>query len=72
MFSVTSGTIMEDTKLPLRKWLFAFNLMRANKPEMSALRLSRELDVTYKTAWKLWHRIRDAGGLAGLERGAAQ
>lgn len=58
MFSVTSGTVMEHTKLPLRKWLLAFHLMGASKKGMSALQLSRMLQVTYKTAWHLSHRIR--------------
>jgi transposase-like protein len=60
MFSVTSGTIMEDTKLPLRKWLLAFHFMGASKSEMSALQLSREIAVSYKTAWLLCRRIRGA------------
>lgn len=57
-FSVTSGTIMEDTKLPLRKWLLAFHLMGASKKGVSSLQLARMLEVTYKTAWHLAHRIR--------------
>lgn len=59
MFSVTSGTIMEDTKLPLRKWLLAFHMMGASKKGISALQLSRMLHTTYKTAWHLCHRIRE-------------
>ena len=58
-FSVTSGTIMEQTKLPSRKWLLAFHLMGASKKGMSALQLSRMLHVSYKTAWFLSHRIRE-------------
>jgi transposase-like protein len=57
-FSVTSGTIMEFTKLPLRKWLLAFHLMGASKKGISALQLSRMLHVAYKSAWHLCHRIR--------------
>jgi transposase-like protein len=59
-FSVTSGTIMSDTKLPLRKWLLAFHFMGASKKGMSALQLSRMLKLTYKSAWHLCHRIRAA------------
>ena len=57
-FTVTMGTVMEDTKLPLRKWLLAFHLIGASKKGMSALQLARMLGVSYKTAWHLGHRIR--------------
>lgn len=57
-FTVTMGTVMEDTKLPLRKWLLAFHLIGASKKGIPALQLSRMLGVTYKTAWHLSHRIR--------------
>lgn len=59
MFSVTSGTIMEFTKLPLRKWMLAYHYLGASKKGMSALQLSRMLHVTYTTAWHLSHRIRE-------------
>lgn len=58
MFSVTSGTVMDNTKLPLRKWLFAFHMIGASKKGISGMQLSRMLKVTYKTAWHLGHRIR--------------
>ena len=56
-FSVTSGTVMESTQLPLRKWLFAFHLLGASKKGMSALQLSRMLGITYRAAWHLCHRM---------------
>lgn len=59
-FTVTVGTVMEHSKIPLSKWLFAMHLMGASKKGMSALQLSRMLGVTYKTAWFLCHRIREA------------
>lgn len=59
MFSVTSGTIMDSTKLPLRKWMMAYHFMGSSKKGISALQLSRMLHVTYKTAWHLCHRIRE-------------
>jgi transposase-like protein len=61
-FSVTVGTIMEDSKIPLNKWVLAFHLMAASKKGMSAHQLHRMLGVTYKTAWFLCHRIREAMG----------
>jgi transposase-like protein len=59
-FTVTIGTVMEDTKIPLSKWLFAMHLLGSSKKGMSALQLSRMLGVTYKSAWFLCHRIREA------------
>jgi transposase-like protein len=59
-FTVTVGTVMERSKIPLSKWLFAMHLMGASKKGMSALQLQRMLGVTYKTAWFLCHRIRKA------------
>jgi transposase-like protein len=61
-FSVTVGTIMEDSKIPLNKWVLAFHLMSPSKKGMSAHQLHRNLGVTYKTAWFLAHRIRKAMG----------
>src|SRR5437763_15324054 len=59
-FTVTVGTVMERSKIPLTKWLFAMHLMGASKKGMSALQLQRMLGVTYKTAWFLCHCIREA------------
>lgn len=59
-FTVTVGTVMERSKIPLSKWLLAMHLMGASKKGMSALQLQRMLGVTYKSAWFLCHRIREA------------
>jgi transposase-like protein len=59
-FTVTVGTVMERSKIPLSKWLLAMHLMGASKKGMSSLQLQRMLGVTYKTAWFLCHRIREA------------
>ena len=59
-FSVTSGTILHDTHLPLSKWMMAVYLMIEARKGVSALQLKRTLDVAYKTAWYLCHRIRAA------------
>ncbi len=61
-FSVTAGTIMHDSHLPLRKWFLAIYLMCESKKGMSANQLKRTLGVSYKTAWYLCHRIREAMG----------
>lgn len=59
-FTVTAGTILHDTHLPLRKWFVALYLMIESKKGMSANQLKRTLKVAYKTAWYLCHRIRAA------------
>jgi transposase-like protein len=59
-FSVTSGTLFDNTKLPLWKWFAAAYLMVESKKSMSANQLKRTLGTTYKTAWYLCHRIREA------------
>ncbi|MEX0954618.1 MAG: IS1595 family transposase [Rhizobiaceae bacterium] len=59
-FTVTVGTVMERSKIKLSKWLLAMHLMGASKKGMSAHQLHRMLGVTYKTAWFMAHRIREA------------
>lgn len=59
-FSVTAGTIMHDSHLPLRKWFIAVYMMVESKKGVSANQLKRVLGVHYKTAWYLCHRIREA------------
>jgi transposase-like protein len=54
------GTIFESSHVPLNKWLAAFYLLCASKKGMSAHQLHRMLGVTYKTAWFMFHRIREA------------
>ena len=59
-FSVTSGTIMHDTHLPLVKWFMAIYLIVEGKKDISVRQLGRTINVAYKTAWHLSHRIRAA------------
>lgn len=59
-FTVTVGTVFEQSKLPLNKWLLATYLISSSKKGYSANQLSRTLGVTYKTAWFMAHRIREA------------
>jgi transposase-like protein len=59
-FSVTTGTIFNDTHLPLVKWFAATLLLCEAKKGMSACQIQRTIGVSYKTAWYLCHRIRAA------------
>jgi transposase-like protein len=58
-FTVTTGTIFENTKISLRLWFAAMYLCTAHKKGISSLQLSRDLNITQKTAWFLLHRIRE-------------
>jgi transposase-like protein len=59
-FSVTAGTIFNDSHLPLWKWFLCVYLLCEAKKGMSAMQLKRTLGTSYKTAWYLCHRIRAA------------
>ena len=65
-FSVTTKTVMESSHIKLHIWLQAFALMTASKKGISAHQLHRSLNVTYKSAWFLCHRIREAMRSGGL------
>lgn len=66
-FSVTVGTVMERSHIPLNKWLMAGFLLCASKKGISAHQMSRMLGLTYKSTWFMMHRLREAmkptGGL---------
>ena len=59
-FTATVGTIFEDSKIPLNKWFAAIYLMCSSKKGISAHQLHRSLDITYKSAWFMCHRIRES------------
>jgi transposase-like protein len=59
-FTVTVGTIFERSHVPLHKWFQAAHLMASSKKGISAHQLHRTLKVTYKTAWFMEHRLREA------------
>jgi transposase-like protein len=68
-FTVTTKTVMERSHIALHKWLRGFYLMASSKKGMSAHQVHRSLGITYRSAWFMWHRIREAmrsGGLAPM------
>jgi len=68
-FTVTTGSVMESSHIKLHHWVAAFFLLSSSKKGMSSHQLHRTLGVTYKSAWFMTHRIREAmreGGLAPL------
>ncbi len=69
LFTVTVGTVFESSHVPLHKWLQAIHLLCSSKKGISSHQLMRILEVQYKTAWFMGHRIREAmrtGALAPL------
>jgi transposase-like protein len=59
-FSIKVGTIFQDTKIPLQKWLMAVWLLTSHKKGIASTTLARDIDVTQKTAWFMLHRLRHA------------
>jgi transposase-like protein len=59
-FTVTVGTVFERSKVPLTKWWMAAHLMNSGKNGVSAHEIHRQIGVTYKTAWFMMHRLREA------------
>lgn len=66
-FSVRTGTPLQHSRLPLRKWIFAIYLYVTSLKGVSSLKLHRDLKVTQKTAWFMLHRLRKAWSVAGLD-----
>ena len=67
-FSVTAGTLFHDSHLPLWKWFLACYLICESKKGMSANQIKRTLGISYKTAWYLCHRIRQAMKIEPTEK----
>jgi transposase-like protein len=59
-FTVTVGTVFERSKIPLTKWWLAAHLLNSSKKGVSAHQIHRTIGVTYKTAWFMMHRLREA------------
>lgn len=67
-FSVRTGTTLQNSRLPLRKWAFATYLYVTNLKGVSSMKLHRDVKVTQKTAWFMLHRLREAWKASGLEQ----
>ena len=59
-FSIKVGTIFQDSKIPLQKWLMAVWMLTSHKKGIASTTLARDIDVTQKTAWFMLHRLRHA------------
>lgn len=65
-FSVTVGTVFERSHIPLHQWVYAVSLLASSKKGISSHQIHRTLGVTYKTAWFMTHRIREAMRALGI------
>ena len=66
-FSVRTGTPMQNSRVPLRKWVFAIYLYVTNLKSVSSMKIHRDIGVTQKTAWFMMHRLREAWDQSGLD-----
>ena len=66
-FSIRTGTALECSRLPLRKWAFALFIYATNLKSVSSMKLHRDLKVTQKTAWFMLHRLREAWDVGGID-----
>ncbi len=71
-FTVRTGTVMEDSKIPLQKWIFAMYLMTVSRKGVSSIQLAKQLGITQKSAWFMAHRIREACSNGGLLTGTVE
>jgi len=74
-FTVTVGTVFEDSRIPISKWLLAIHLISSSRNGMSAHQIHRNLGISYKAAWFMMHRLRYAmrsGPLSELMKGTVE
>lgn len=71
-FTIRTGTVMEDSKIPLQKWIYAMYLMTVSRKSISSVQLAKELGVTQKSAWFMAHRIRESCKSSGLLTGTVE
>lgn len=66
-FNVRTNTLFDNTKIELRKWFLAIYIVTSHKKGISSLQLSKDIDVTQKTAWFMLQRIRNCFGISQNE-----
>lgn len=67
-FSIRVGTIFEDSKIAIRKWLAAIWMITSHRKGIASTQLARDIDVTQKTAWFMLHRLRHAARTRSFNR----
>lgn len=59
-FTIRTGTVMEDSHIPIRKWLYAMYLVSVSRKGISSIQISKELGITQKSAWFMLERLRES------------
>jgi transposase-like protein len=71
-FTVRTGTVMEDSHIPLQKWVYAMYLMTVSRKGISSVQLAKEIGITQKSAWFMEHRIRESCMSTGVISGTCE
>ena len=71
-FTIRTGTVMEDSKLPIRTWLYAMYLVSTSRKGISSIQLAKELGITQKSAWHVLGRIRVSCKIEGKIGGTVE
>lgn len=71
-FTIRTGTVMEDSKISLQKWIYAMYLMTVSRKSISSIQLAKELGITQKSAWFMAHRIRESCKAVGMLSGVVE
>lgn len=71
-FTLRTGTVMEDSHIPIRKWLYAMYLVSTSRKGISSIQLAKEIGITQKSAWFMLGRIREACQTNGSLTGAVE
>lgn len=71
-FSIRTGTVMEDSHIPVRKWLYAMYLVSVARKGISSIQLSKEIGITQKSAWFMLNRLREACKMEGHLSGVVE
>jgi len=71
-FTVRTGTVMEDSKIPLQKWIYAMYLMTVSRKGISSIQLAKELGITQKSSWHMAMRIRESCKTTGVLSGTCE
>ena len=67
-FSVRTGTSLQNSRLPLRKWVFGIYIYVTDLKNISSMKLHRDLNITQKTAWFMLNRLREAWDTTGIDK----
>jgi transposase-like protein len=71
-FTIRTGTVMEDSHIPIQKWVYAMYLMTVSRKSISSIQLSKDLGITQKSAWHMAMRLREGCKNPGMLSGTVE